>query len=269
MIFVSLSVFSFAIFWARKSRPVKNRQGKELNQRLCGTEKEISKVSTFTVTTFNVQTGKNLHGKRDIRRAADAIKESQLVGIQELYAPTYLSRLKLCLSQIQTLSNAGGFDWLFCATRRRWLREHRGNAILSKLPVTDWKIQALPDHTGKRFRNMTIVKAHWQGQSFHFINTHLHTRTGKDEQLEAVLNEFSKYSKVILVGDFNSTPSNPRLIELLKDKNILDPLKLFDLDLNKDKRVDWILSKGFKVHDVKVIEKGISDHPCYKASFSF
>jgi len=259
-------VIIVALATARKSRPVQARSGSALEYQ---SHLELpNDASRFKVATFNVQTGKNLVGKRDIERAAQTIANADLVGIQEVYAPSLLNLLGLGKSQTQSLAAAGGFGWLFCATRRRWLREHRGNALLSKLAISNWRIEPLPDQSGKSYRNMTIAQASLQGESFHIINTHLHTREGREEQLDLVLREFAKYPRAILIGDFNSRANTPHLSNALKNIEISDAISEAGLDLADADRIDWILTKGFTIHHGTMIEKGISDHPYYEVTLS-
>ena len=113
---------------------------------------------------------------------------------------------------------------------------------------------------------MTIATIEWQGDSFHFINTHLHTRAGREEQLNEVLQEFAKYPRAILLGDFNSRASTPALAHALKDIEITDAISAANLDLDNPERIDWILTKGFSVEGGKFQEKGVSDHPYYQVN---
>jgi len=264
--------FSAVIFFAfitiiRRVRPVANREGGAINAKKATINEEAPQ--TLTVATFNIQTGKSLQGKRDIKRAAQAICKADIVGVQEVYAPGFLNKLGFGDSQPHTLAKLGGFNSLLSATQTRWLREHRGNLLLSKLPISNWKVEQLPDFSGRRrYRNMTVAKIAFQDNTFHFINTHLHTSKGRIEQLEIVLNEFDKYSNVILVGDFNSMPETPQLKELLKDRNICDAIGSMNIDENESQRIDWILTKGFTVQSAQIIEKGISDHPYYEVVLS-
>lgn len=249
---------------ARKSRPASNQQGVSLND---AASKPPSK-DLLNVATFNIQTGKSLQGKRDVNRSAAVLAQADIAGVQEVYAPKLVNLAGLSPAQSPHIAKRGGFAWLFCATRRRWLREHRGNLILSKLPVDNWRIEMLPDQSGRSFRNMTIVEARWQGQKFHFINTHLHTRQGREEQLDIVLREFAKYPRAILLGDFNTRGSAAQMQSALANVEITDAIAAAGLDMDNPERIDWILTKGFSVHSGKFIEKGISDHPYYQVSLS-
>jgi len=124
---------------ARKSKPASNQLGYEL----IGLPQSSSESDQIAVATFNIQTGKDLNGKRNLLASADVIASADLIGIQEVYAPSLTNLIGIGLSQTEKLAKHGRFGRLFCATRRRWLREHRGNAILSKLPIRKWRIEML------------------------------------------------------------------------------------------------------------------------------
>ena len=251
---------------ARISGSGKNQQGTSFHK--TDSSEHPSQIKQFTVASFNIQGGKDLSGDRNIMRSAQVLENADLVGIQEVYAPGYLNKLGLGKSQTELMAQHGKFDWLFCATRTRWFREFRGNAVLSKLKVINWKVEMLPNEVGKNFRNMVVVELSWQGQRFHFINTHLHTRQGKQAQFDVVFEEFLKYPRAILVGDFNSRYSEEHIQRALQNEAVTDAIGDLNLDPNESNRIDWILTKGFKIHDGKVLEKGISDHPYYQISMS-
>jgi endonuclease/exonuclease/phosphatase family metal-dependent hydrolase len=250
---------------ARKSRPGSDNAGTSLLSQA----KKIQQPKILKVASFNVQTGKNLAGKRDLLASAQVMAGADLVGVQEVYAAGFDGFPSLSSGQTERLAKVGGFGWLFSATGKRWFRQHRGNAILSKLQVGHWRVKMLPDQSGKRFRNMTIAQVQWQGEGFHFINTHLHTRGGREDQLKLVLQEFSKYPRAILLGDFNSRASALSLADALKDIEITDAIAVAGLDLENSDRIDWILTKGFKVEAGEMLEKGVSDHPYYQVSLSY
>ncbi len=269
-IVVIILVIALIVF-TRRSRPAGSKAGTSLLSQPTQTqEPEVLKVATY-----NIQTGKRLDGKRDLLASAQVMAQADLIGVQEVYAPGFdgLSGFELgadmLSGQTERLASHGKFGWLFSATARRWFREHRGNAILSRLPVSDWRVETLPDTSGKSFRNMTIARVHWQGESFHFINTHLHTRGGREDQLRLVLEEFGRYPRAILLGDFNSRANTKALAEAIKDIQITDAISVAGLDLENPDRIDWILTKGFKVGTGKIVEKGVSDHPYYQVSLSY
>lgn len=262
---LSIVLIIIAIFLvARMVHPGKPQRAEHLN----GNATPFIESDVLKVATFNVQTGKSLDGKRDINRSAQALSDADIVGVQEVYGAGWLNKLGVGSSQTISLASPGGFAHLFAATRYRWFREQRGNLLLSKLATQNWHIEMLPDKSSKSPRNLTVAKFLWQGQQIAFINTHLHTGKGREQQLQSVLDEFAKHPRAILVGDFNSKPDTPLLLKALADPTIIDAIKEAGMDLENPNRIDWILSKGFKVMDGKMLEKGISDHPYYQVSLS-
>ena len=251
----------FAI--ARKARPAANQAGGPL------VPPQSVSPDPLRIATYNIQTGKSFEGKRDIHRSASVLKDADLAGVQEVYAASWLNRLGFGRSQTESLAASGGFAHIFCATRRRWFREHRGNALLSKLPVRQWRVIMLPDQSGKSYRNMTVSEVQWQDQQFWLINTHLHTRAGREEQLEVVLREFSRYSRAILLGDFNTRADSPQLTAALRDPQTTDAIAAAGLDKDNPERIDWIFTRGFDVLGGRYVDKGVSDHPYYEVHLKY
>jgi len=274
VVYLTLVALAFVFLIVRKARPANNKSGIGFNNPVEGAPqaKALNESKTsqtepepvLKVATFNIQTGKSLQGRRNIRRSAEVISAADLVGVQEVYAPSWLNYLGFGASQSEHLSLGGGFSWLFSATRRRWLREHRGNALFSKIEISDWQIKMLPDQSAKSYRNLTIAHANWNGKRFHILNTHLHTKAGRREQIDVVIREFANYSPAILMGDFNCTAEE--LAKALTDVEITDAIKVAKLDPQEDQRIDWILTKGFVVEGGEFVGKGVSDHPYYQVN---
>ena len=247
---------------ARKPRPAVNQSGAHID-----TSHDWSiPESLLTIASYNVQTGKNLHGERDISKSAKVISQADVVGIQEVYAKSWLNRFGFGKSQSMALAAPGRFGRLFAATRYRWFRENRGNLLLSKIPIDNWKVIMLPDQSGKSFRNMMVASFSWQSQTVTIISTHLHTGVGRQQQLEVVLQEFAKHPRAILLGDFNTTQRDASLKRALADDSIADAVALAGLDSGNTHRIDWILTKGFEIESGRMHEKGVSDHPYYEVS---
>lgn len=262
LLLVILAVAGLA-YLARRVKPALDRQGTQLHGELTFAEHQSN---TLRVATFNIQTGKDLDGRRDIRRAANALADIDMAGVQEVYAAGWLNKLGIGLSQTQALAGTGKFNHLFAATRYRWFREQRGNAVLSRLPIKQWQVQMLPDQSRKSPRNMTIVEFEWQQTDIVLINTHLHTGRGREQQLETVLAEFNKHPRAILTGDFNTTKSDAILDNALRDISIVDAIKHAGLNEEGDNRIDWILTRGLDVIEGKELAKGISDHPYFEVT---
>jgi endonuclease/exonuclease/phosphatase family metal-dependent hydrolase len=260
LILVVLAVVLLSL--ARKPRPAINQSGTQIDTSYDWAAPE----SLLTIASYNIQTGKNLQGERDIAKSAHIIRQADIVGIQEVYANGWLNMLGFGQAQSVALANPGRFGQLFAATRYRWFRENRGNLLLSRIPIDQWDVVMLPDQSGKSFRNMTVANFNWQSEPITIINTHLHTGIGREQQLAVVLQEFAKYPRAILVGDFNTMRNADLLNQTLADDSTSDAIALAGLDLKNASRIDWILTKGFEIVSGKMHDKGVSDHPYYEVS---
>lgn len=249
-------------FIAYKARPAKNQQGNNINPPKSGFNDQHK--TELIIGTYNIQTGKNSKGKRDIFRSASVLKNADIVGIQEVYAATWLG----VKNQAEQLAQFNDFGWLFAATRHRWLREHRGNALLSKLPIKKWSVEMLPDTTGKQFRNLITASLDFNGQKITLLITHLHTKHGRTQQLQTVLEKFDHYDRVILIGDMNTDKDNDLIKTFISKSNHLDAIAVAMPELQTQERIDWIFTKGFKVGNGHFEPIGISDHPYYQVNLS-
>jgi len=154
---------------------------------------------------------------------------------------------------------------LFAPTRRRWMRDHRGNGLLSKVPLTDWSYTQLPDDTGKQYRNFIRTYVDLNGTQVAIIATHLHTKKGRENQLKVVIDEFLKHDHAVLLGDLNTYQSDPQIKKLIDRADITDVIAL-SAEFDSENRIDWALTKGLKSHPKHFIPIGISDHPFYSIS---
>ena len=261
IIIVSLVVLALIVFaYARRALPADEASG----QNFTGAQPLVTSGDVLKIASFNIQTGKSNDGKRDIQRSAQTIAAVDFAGVQEVYAPTWLNRFGMGLSQSEALAKAGAFNFSFNPTRKRWFRDHRGNAMFSRLPVNAWYSKMLPDWSNKSFRNFTVAKTEWNNTEFAIINTHLHTKVGKEQQLELVVQEFDKHPRAILMGDFNTRRDSPVLAALLARDDTSDAIGELALDPLEGDRIDWIITKGFKAVGGQFLPKGVSDHPYYE-----
>ncbi len=267
MKFVLLITLLLIVFYftAYKARPAKNQHGRDINPPKSGFTKEKNSLS---IGTYNVQSGKDINGKRDISRSADIIKAADIVGINEVYAASWLGSK----NQAQALAEHSDFGWLFAATRRRWFREHRGNALLSRFPVNNWSIEMLPDTTGKQYRNLVTAFINFNGHEVAILVTHLHTKEGREQQLACVLEKFQQHDHAVLMGDMNTAIDHPIVQSVLVEGSFIDAIASSpndsDCENDENSRIDWILTKGFTTVSSKFEPIGISDHPYYQVELS-
>lgn len=262
LFFLSIFVLLTFYFMAYKAKPAKDKNGHSITPPKRGFKTQ--KTDRLIIGTYNVQSGKDVDGKRDILRSAEIVKNADIVGIQEVYAKTWWGSK----NQTQCLAEHSDFGWLFAATRRRWFREHRGNGLLSRLPVKKWTIEMLPDATGKQYRNLITAFIHFNNIDVAVLITHLHTKKGREQQLTFVLEKFKQYEHAILMGDMNTVINHPAVQDLLNSDEFIDSIQTTLPDNDTDKRIDWILTRGFEAHEGKSEPIGISDHPYYQVELS-
>jgi len=255
-----LSILAVAVAWlASRHWPLSAAQGRELHGSLAGCETKAGRGS-FTVGTYNIHRGRGLDGKRNLARIARTIEGCDVVGLQEVEG----HGLRHFGNQAYQLGQDCEYAAHFSPTRRHFFFPHRGNALLTRLPVTHWQREPLSPTTGKAYRNMTAYTISFNGEVVYVINTHLSKPEEQIAPLRRVLEVFSSLERVVLLGDFNAHPARPELQELLAS-GIEDATSIASQD---PLRVDWILVRGLKVLWARSEPTGPSDHPFYLASLS-
>lgn len=251
LLIIPLGVF----LWGMYPRPVEAADGRGADEsHLAG---PVRAASTVRVATFNIHGGRGRDGRCDVSRAASDLQYVDIAALQEVHdswrAPRQLERLAARLNRVA----------LAAPTRRRWFRQHRCNSLLSTHPVGRWSRIPLPGHPHQRFhyRNLTVAQLELP-KPLWVLFTHLNREDGRDEQLEQVMREFSKYSPAVLLGDLNMSRNEPALLEYLARDDITDALGE-TLDDDDPARIDWILCRGVKPVRGGVIDSGASDHPLY------
>ncbi len=130
----------------------------------------------------------------------------------------------------------------------------------------------LPDATGKQYRNLVTAFVNFNGIEVAILVTHLHTKKGREQQLALVLEKFQKYDHAILMGDMNTSIDNTLIQTVLVDGSYIDAIAAISTDIDnsneENKRIDWILTKGFTVTSGSYEPIGISDHPYYQVELS-
>lgn len=145
-----------------------------------------------------------------------------------------------------------------------------GNAILSKKPFKSVQTIRIPDpetkNENENYETRCIIKAvaTENGKDILFLVTHM--GLAKDERINAVKTickiADSTDLPIVLMGDFNACPDEETLAPLferfsdtLKGENA----KTFPSDC-PEKKIDYILYRGLKCKNTKVINEVVSDH---------
>jgi endonuclease/exonuclease/phosphatase family metal-dependent hydrolase len=189
--------------------------------------------SLLRLATFNIHGGMGVDGRRDLERISSVIRDAEVVALQEVRDDWWRK------NQAARMATRHRAACLYAPTRRRWLRAHRGNALLSRYPVIDWRREPLPDLSGRRFRNFTVARIDVRGRTLSVM--------------------------LVLLGDLNTDPGDTLLSDYLAQDEVVDALQGTDNAQAASDRVDWILCRGVAVHASGTSPAGPSDHPYYWA----
>jgi endonuclease/exonuclease/phosphatase family metal-dependent hydrolase len=230
-----------AISWPTNSRPVAKTQ--------------------FRVATYNIRRGKGTDGVRDLSRTTRVLRDADLIGINEVAGPAFWGGA----DQAEQLGRSLKIGWLFAPNQYRWLRYYFGNGLLSRLDVPDWTSKPLVYDRVRSHshRNLVTAEAVVDGQPITFMVTHLDRGEVRPTQLQDVLSEFARHIPAILVGDFNTTAADPLLVVFFADSNNVDAVGRALGAADDRNRIDWIITRGLRVHGGGTEPVGVSDHPCY------
>ncbi len=235
--------------------------------------------SALRVTSFNMQAGIGSHRPRhvfthgwryvlphratleNLQRIADAIRDSDLVGLQEADAGSYRSRF---IHQQDFLAMQAGFPFSRSLVTREISPMARISlGLLSRIPIAYCCEHRLP---GSRHGRGAIEAAiSWQGRSIAVINTHLslqqHSRMRQMRYLSTLIN---RHASVILMGDFNCAPDSREMNLLLNHTR----LHLSETEIPASfpswspvRRLDHILVTGdLEIDNLRALPLACSDH---------
>ncbi len=224
----------------------------------------VDDVDSLVVASYNIHGGKGLDGRRDLGRTARVIAGADIAALQEVRAAGVFGGS----GQAEVIARACDKGWLFAPTQTRWLRDFRGNALISAFPVHEWQREPLVNVAGHRYRNLTIARMRIARRDLWVLFTHLHTRAGRDLQLRTVLECFGRYEPAVLLGDLNTTRADPQLAAVLQ-QGAVDAVRQVLGDQDRDDRVDWIITKGVEIDAGGMHNEGVSDHPYFWATIRF
>jgi endonuclease/exonuclease/phosphatase family metal-dependent hydrolase len=221
---------------------------------------------TIRIATFNIHGGQGIDGRLDLGRTAAALRDFDLVGLNEVHGRY---AWEAC-DQAEWLGRELGTTWLFAPTEERWWHYRFGNAVLSKLPVAFWQRIPLPSRHGRSYRNALLARTNLHGQALNVVVTHFDRGDPRDraEQWQAVAGLFLSLAEpAILLGDLNTEETEPPLAQLIAAPGVRDPLREA-LGEQTPRRIDWILTRGLTTLDAGMLDGGASDHPCIWAELT-
>lgn len=226
-------------------------------------------IRKIRVSTYNIHHAKGEDGVTDISRTASLLVKDDIVGLQEVSAPT----LFWGDDQAAQLAEILETGWLFSPSQERYYQTSTGNSLLSRLPIQAWHSQPLAwmdDLEGsarsRRYRNMIVADLMLGGKTVKLFVTHLDRGQIRHSQLKSVLQQFDLYDSAILMADLNTYPNDTVLQAWLTENPEADAIAVAMNEhpahsWGEELRLDWILIRGFRVLNGGFEPVGISDHP--------
>ncbi|MCU0913337.1 MAG: endonuclease/exonuclease/phosphatase family protein [Planctomycetes bacterium] len=215
----------------------------------------------FRIATYNIHRGKGTDGIRDLGRTAGVLQDADLIGLNEVAGSAFWG----WANQAEQLGRALGLGWQFAPNQRRWHRDYFGNGLLSRFDVGRWtSVPLVYDRAGSHSpRNLFTAEVLAGPASTTFLVTHLDRGAIRPAQLKAVLGEFVKHTPAALVGDFNTSATDPLLVAFFADANNVDAIGRVLGRSDDPDRIDWIITRGLTVLTGGKEPVGVSDHPYY------
>jgi endonuclease/exonuclease/phosphatase family metal-dependent hydrolase len=225
----------------------------------------LAPSAPLRVATFNTHAGVGRDGIRDLGRTAEALKDLDFAALQEVRSSLFSSGGP----QVSDVAERLKMGWLFVPAERRWWHNHYGNALLTRLPLSDYVRIPLPTPSRQRFRAALLTNfEHW-GRTIHVLTVHI----DKDEegdthniQLRTSFDLFLSLSEpAILLGDLNEFATHPEIVRLLHSPGVHNALADIPGPTVKKNPIDWIITRGLRTVRAEWITNPASDHPVARA----
>jgi endonuclease/exonuclease/phosphatase family metal-dependent hydrolase len=160
-----------------------------------------------------------------------------------------------------------GVASLFAPTERRWWRDSFGNGLLTRVPIESWRRIPLASPGGSGHRNLLLAEVRVGDARVRVLTTHLDRQRPREGQLRAAIGLFRQLDPpAVLLGDLNTTATDPVLQELVADPTVANPLRAHVPDLPAG-HIDWIFARGLISTAAGVGPVDASDHPLVWAEF--
>jgi endonuclease/exonuclease/phosphatase family metal-dependent hydrolase len=222
----------------------------------------------FRIGTYNIHSGKG-HDESTTPEAIAGVLNNpplDIIGLQEV-----TGHLVGDGNQASELADILALGWLYAPTRNKPFSADFGSALLSRFPIQSYEIRPLlwerrtasQTLVSRAHRNLISVTLDFQGNPVKVFITHIDRGPLRLEQLQDVINEFKQYPHAILMGDLNSKHNDAPLRAVLDSGEATDAIAVTAVGEDIDKRIDWILTRGFTVVAGGSHPRGVSDHPQY------
>ncbi len=222
---------------------------------------------TLRVLCYNIHHGRGTDDEVDLLRIARIIRNADpdLVALQEVDMKTQRTG---GVDQTAELSRLTGMEGRFGKAINYQGGEY-GQAILSRYPLGEGKVYALPGAANQEIRIGFAMPLKIDGCKLTFITTHLHHRMPEVRLRQAnKLNQlFTDDDQLkILAGDMNALPDSEPIAQLTQQWTMAnpDPKLLSYPSAKPSKQIDYILYRpvdAFRVQKAAVLDEPVaSDH---------
>lgn len=209
---------------------------------------------TLRLATFNIHSGIGMDGVKDLKRIASVLRNSDVVGLNEVRG------FPGTLNDAKTLGDELHMPWLFAPTEQRWWHDDFGNGVLCRLPIRSWRRTPLPATRNYGFRNVVQLAVEWYGRTLSVLITHVDNYRDRVTQLRILGEMFASTSPpALLMGDLNTTATDPPLRRILSSPGIVDAVGL-KLRGASPERIDWIITRGLETVNAGMTNREASDH---------
>ncbi len=219
------------------------------------TTKPKTKYS-IRVATYSIHSGTDV--KRDMKKIADDINALNLdiVGLQEIDKCTKRSK---GVDQLKMLSELTELSYFEFSKAIDYRGGEYGTGILSRYPIIQHRTDMFIANEYEQ-RSLGIADIDVNGEQIRFCNTHLSCEDAftRSIQLAQVIGVITDKDEYILTANFNTEVM--REFWILPNYNLANhgELKTFLPDSTAIDNI--IVSKGWFIDEVQMIETGHSDH---------
>lgn len=229
------------------------------------TEIEDSEKKSIRVMTYNIHRGRDKIGNKNLKSIAELIKyyDVDIIGLQEVDKNVSRTNFE---DQLKILADSLSMYYYF-GSNKSFLKGEYGNGILSKFPLQDSE-NILMESKGETRGILKTTVLIDDNKKLDFIVTHLGLdEEDRQKQFKSLLDYIDMYNdKLVLVGDFNVTDSEPNILKIQQKLNDVGEKTSYKfkntLNIFKNEyRIDYIFtSKAMKIKRYRVEKVQYSDH---------
>ncbi len=247
---IIMAIFSLMVFYPT------HEVGKEYVWAEQGSDVEYKAI------TYNIHHGKTKNGEASIQQMVSLLKkeEADFIALQEVDRYSIRSGLN---DQINIFANELEMYYVFEPNINIGVLQY-GNGILSKYPILESGKITLP--SSKEPRSILWAKVMTEKGNIYLTSIHLglaqNERINYFKAIEKFMNEIATDHPVLIMGDFNTLPTNDALAHLqfrVTEKLYKREIPTYQHQ-EKEIQIDYIMGKGIREGFSYSIPNKASDH---------